>query len=181
MYLPGFQAAGRTLSSSGLISGASGNLSIRLQDHIFITRHGSVLSALTSTDLIETGIYADDSATPLASCELPIHRAIYTETSAHVIVHAHPPSAVTLSLINGGLELPGGVVAVGTSAGIVAGVLSDEIARELKKNSLVMVRGHGSFAIGKTLLEVCRATLRFEEDCTAACRERALMVKKPTE
>ncbi len=32
MYLPEFQTTGRALADSGLISGASGNLSIRLKD-----------------------------------------------------------------------------------------------------------------------------------------------------
>ena len=100
MYLPQFQAAGRMLAESGLITGTSGNLSIRLKDRLIITRHDSVLSALTSADLIETGIYEDDSATPLASWELPVHRAIYIATSARAIVHAHPPCAVTLSLLD---------------------------------------------------------------------------------
>ncbi len=181
MYLPEFQAAGRTLADSGLITGASGNLSIRLKDRLIITRHDSVLAALTSEDLIETGIHADDSATPLASWELPVHRAIYTGTSARAIVHAHPPSAVTLSLLETGPESPGGVMVVGTSTGIVAGVLADEIARELKKRSLVMVRGHGSFAVGKTLEEACRLTVKFETECTKLCRKRSISILKTSE
>ena len=181
MYLPQFQTAGRTLADSGLISGASGNLSIRLKDRLIITRHDSVLSALTSADIIETGIYADDSSTPLASWELPVHRAIYIGTSALAIVHAHPPCAVTLSLVEKRLELPSKVAIVGTNAGIVPGVLADEIACELKKHPLVMVKGHGSFARGKTLEEVCALTIKFEEDCTRLCRQRAILILKASE
>ena len=181
MYLPQFQITGRALADSGLISGASGNLSIRVKERLIITRHGSVLSALTSTDLIETGIYADDCSTPMASWELPVHRAIYIGTPARAVVHAHPPSAVTLSLVEKKLELPSKVAIVGTNAGIVPGVLADEIACELKKHPLVMVKGHGSFAIGKTLEEACAITIKFEEDCTRLCRQRAIPILKTSE
>ena len=181
MYLPEFQAAGRTLLDSGLITGASGNLSIRVKDHLIITRHGSILSALVSSGLVQTGIYADDSATSLASCELPVHRAIYIGTSALAIVHAHPPCAVTLSVRKTNSELPGGVVVVGTSTGIVAGVLAGEIACELKKHPMVMVKGHGSFAIGKTLKEACALTTGFEENCKRTCLRHSVLVKPVNE
>ena len=172
MYLPQFQITGRALADSGLISGASGNLSIRVKERLIITRHGSVLSTLNSEDLIETGIYIDDSATPLASWEMPVHRAIYVGTLARAIVHAHPPSAVTLSLAKKRLELSSMVAIVGTSNSIVPGALAHEIACELKKHPLVMVKGHGSFATGKTLEEACALSIKFEEDCTRLCRRR---------
>ena len=180
MYLPEFQKAGRTLADSGLISGASGNLSIRLKDRLIITRHGSVLSTLTSADLIETGINADDNATSLASWELPVHRAICVATSAHAIVHAHPPCAVTLSLLDEP-EPQGVAVVIGTSTGIVPGVLAGEITRELKKHPLVMVKGHGSFAIGKTLAEACEHTIKFETECARLCRQRSIPIQKTSE
>jgi len=181
MYLPEFQAAGRKLADSGLVSGASGNLSVRLKDRLIITRHGSVLASLTAADLIETGIRVDDRSTPLASWELPVHRAIYIGTSACAIVHAHPPEAVTLTLVEKTLAMSGEVVVLGTSTGIVPGVLADEIARELKKHPLVMVKGHGSFATGKTLTEACALTIKFEEDCAMLCRQKAILVQKASE
>jgi L-fuculose-phosphate aldolase len=180
VYLPQFQTVGRMLAESGLITGASGNLSIRIKDRLIITRHGSVLSELTDADLIETGIYKDDHSTPLASWELPVHRAIYVATHTLAVVHAHPPYAITLSLLDKP-EFQGGIVTVGTSNGIVAGVLADEIACELEKRPLVMVRGHGSFAIGKTLEEACRLTLKFEEECKRICIQRSILIKQPAE
>jgi L-fuculose-phosphate aldolase len=110
-----------------------------------------------------------------------VHRAVYIGTSALAIVHAHPPSAVTLSLLDTRIELPGNAVVVGTSAGIVAGVLADEIARELKKRPLVVVKGHGSFAVGRTLKEACELTIKFETECARLCRLRSLVVKERQE
>jgi L-fuculose-phosphate aldolase len=181
VYLPQFQTAGRTLANRGLISGSSGNLSVRLQGRIVITRHGSLLSDLTSEDLIETSFEPGDGATHMASWELPVHRAIYSGTTALAIVHAHPPNSVTLSLIDKMLELPEEVSVVGAKTGIVAGILAAEITRDIKKHPLVMVKGHGSFAVGNTLEEACVLTITFEENCTRLCRQRALAGKERQE
>jgi L-fuculose-phosphate aldolase len=165
MYLARFQAAGKALAANGLITGSSGNLSIRIKDKLIITRHGSILSNLSDDDLIETVISSDDSKTPLASWELPVHRAIYLATATLAIVHAHPPYAVALSLADTAATKQADSPVIGESCGVVAGVLADEIAQALKKCPLVMVRGHGSFAIGETLDEALDATLQFEKKC----------------
>ena len=98
MILSQFQTVGRDLFTTGLVSSHSGNLSIRLGERIIITRRNSGLGCLGEHDLIETGISKNDRNTPLASIELAVHRAIYRETPALAIVHAHPPHAVALSL-----------------------------------------------------------------------------------
>jgi hypothetical protein len=46
MFLTQFQNVGRALSNRGLVSSASGNLSIRMGDHLIITRRGSNLGGL---------------------------------------------------------------------------------------------------------------------------------------
>jgi L-fuculose-phosphate aldolase len=74
--------------------------------------------------------------------------------------------------------MPGNVAVVGTNTEIVAGILPDEIARELKKHPLVMVKGHGSFATGKTLEEACERTIRFEKDCSVSCRQNVIAVQE---
>jgi L-fuculose-phosphate aldolase len=181
LYLSQFQAAGLAVSAHGLITGSSGNLSIRLKDRLIITRHGSVLSSLNESDLIETGIYTDDSVTPMASWELPVHRAVYIGTTASCLVHAHPPRAVSLTLTDEKVDIPGGVAVLGMSTGIVPGVLAAEIARELGKHPLVMVKGHGSFASGKTLEEACELTLSFEDSCKRTCIQYSIPIKRAVE
>lgn len=98
MILTQFQTVGHDLFTRGLVSSHSGNLSIRLGDRLIITRRGCRLGCLEEHDLIETGINKNDRFTPLASTELPTHRAIYQTTSALAIVHAHPPHVTALSL-----------------------------------------------------------------------------------
>ena len=98
MFLTQFQNVGQCLFHRGLVSSQSGNLSIRMGDRLIITRRGSNLGYLQENDLIETGINKNDRWTPLASIELPVHRAIYQTTQARAIVHAHPVHVVALSM-----------------------------------------------------------------------------------
>lgn len=186
MSLVQFQKVGRDLFTSGLICGTSGNLSIRLGDRVLITRRSSALSSLEEQDLIETGIIKNDRFTPIASSELPVHRAIYQHTNATAIVHAHPPHAVALSLNeteiipndDEGKKLISYVPIVGhTPDTIVPGILADVVSDNFQHTRIVMVRGHGSFAIGQILEEAYQITAAFEESCKVLCLLKSLQVK----
>ncbi|MFH1003821.1 MAG: aldolase [Chloroflexota bacterium] len=187
MILAQFQAVGNNLFTRGLIASHSGNLSIRLGDRLLITRRGSMLGCLEEHDLVETGINKNDRATPLASVELAVHRAIYQQTSAMAVVHAHPPHAVALSLTGTeivppdaeGLAVAGRVPVVGWHTEVKAGGLADVIARALQHGRVVMVHGHGSFATGQLLEEADGSTTMFEESCRIICLLRSLRVGSP--
>jgi L-fuculose-phosphate aldolase len=186
MILSQFQTVGRDLFARGLISSHSGNMSIRMGDSIIITRRGSMLNCLQEHDLIETGINKNSRSTPLASMELAVHRAIYRETQASAIVHAHPPHTVALSLTDTEIEIiPGGVEGlsimgkvpvVGWNMEVKPGGLADIIARALKQHRIIMVHGHGSFAIGQLLEEAYNFITRLEESCQVLCLLKSLQV-----
>jgi L-fuculose-phosphate aldolase len=183
MILSQFKTVGHDLFSRGLVSSHSGNLSIRLGDSIIITRRGSQLGCLEENDLIETGISKNNRATPLASVELPVHRAIYQQTSAQAIVHAHPPHAIALSLTENEivpteewLTVIGQVPVLGWNMKIIPGGLADIIAQTLKKHRIVMVHGHGSFAIGQLLEEAYSFTTALEASCQVSCLLKSLQV-----
>ncbi len=173
----------------GLVSSHAGNLSIRMGDRLVITRRGSQLGSLKECDLIETGITRNDRFTPLASTELAVHRAIYMNTSASAIVHAHPPHAVALSLtgmeiipdIAEGIASFGHVPVLGQGGETKPGILADEISEALQKHRLVMVRGHGSFAIGQLLEEAYGSTTAFEESCQVTCLLKSLKPNQASE
>jgi len=185
MLLTQFQTVGRDLFTCGLISGFGGNLSIRMGDRIYITRRGSNKGSLTENDIIETGIYKNDRQTPLASSELAVHRAIYQHTSASAVVHAHPPHAVALSLSekeivpsdDDGKEMFGQVPVIGCQLQMLASAYADIIAETLKHGRIVMLRGHGSFAIGQLLAEAYEITSIFEESCKILCLLKSLQTK----
>ena len=189
MNLDRLQTVGRDLFARGLVSSNSGNLSIRLGDSLAITRRGSMLNCLTEHDLIETGISKNNRLTPLASSELPVHRAIYRKTQAQAIVHAHPPHAIALSLTETeitpgtveGLAAIGKIPVLGWNTQVAAGGLADVIAQALKQCRIVMVHGHGSFAIGQLLEEAYNLTTALEEGCQVLCLLKSLQVSPMTE
>jgi L-fuculose-phosphate aldolase len=168
-----FQSIGRDLFVAGLISSHGGNMSVRMGDRILITRRGSMLGRLTARDIIDIGLDDNDANVTLASTEIVVHRAIYQSTAALAIVHTHPPYAIAQSLVKDeilpidseGSYLLHKVPVV--SAELTAG--SDEVAalvpRWLKEYDLVMLRGHGPFAIGHLLEEAYQLTSVFETTC----------------
>jgi L-fuculose-phosphate aldolase len=135
-----------------------------------ITRRGSALGHLVEQDLVETGLFRDDPSTPLASTELPVHRAIYHRTSASAIIHAHLPDATALSLttceiipvVGNRQDQIGRVPVIGYQQEVGPGEFADEIARSLVEHRVVMVYGHGSFARGQQLGEALDCTIELE-------------------
>jgi L-fuculose-phosphate aldolase len=170
---PFFKAVGERLFAQGLISLYSGNLSIRINDHLIITRSGSALNTISEDDLIETGISVDDLATPLASSELKVHRSIYQNTPAEAIVHAHPLYAITLSFMQEkivpcdmeGRDIVSTVPVLAEEGVVKAGALNKEIAEAMRQYKIVLVRSHGTFAAAKSLEEAYYYTTVFERSC----------------
>ncbi len=155
-----FQQVGADLFAARLNNTHSGNLSLRLNRMLAITRTGSMLHRLGHNDVVETLIDGDDLETPRASREIPVHRAIYRATGAQAVVHAHPPHVIALSLLvdrimpldgEGRYYFPNGIpiLTVDNPVG------SEEVARGLppllKTSPIVVVRGHGTFAFGTDL------------------------------
>jgi len=139
---------------------------------------------LEEHDLIETGISKNDRSTPLASIELAVHRTIYQQTPASAIIHAHPPHAIALSLTETeivpsdaeGLSIVDRVPVLGWNMKVTLGGLADIIAQALNQHKIVMVHGHGSFAIGQLLEEAHNRTTTLEESCQVICLLKSLQV-----
>ncbi|MHB1127129.1 MAG: aldolase [Bacillota bacterium] len=165
-----FQKTGRDLFLSGIISSHGGNLSVRVGDRILITRRGSMLAHLEERDIIETGLHKNDSGIALASSEVGVHRAIYQQTSALAIVHAHPPYSVVLSLTRDeivpvdseGSYLLHKVPVVAAEQTVGSAEVARIIPPVLKQYKIAMLRGHGSFAAGQFLEEAYQWTSSLE-------------------
>ena len=168
-----FKRIGRYLFREGLVHSHGGNMSVRNEDKILITRRGAMLSELKEEDIIEVGMEpgANDKD---ASVELPSHRAVYKQGGANAIIHAHPANAIAISLTDNKV-VPQDVEGIHLlkAASIVRvrdGVGSAEVARLLPSflnggNRVVMVKGHGSFAVGKDLEEAYKYTSVLENSC----------------
>lgn len=182
-----FQRIGRDLFLSGLVSSHGGNMSMRLGDRLVITRRGLQLGQITAEDIVETGLYEDDSNIMLASSETPVHRAIYLNTAALAIVHAHTKAAIALSLLedeivpidNEGSYLLHKVPVV--SSELASGSsIADLVAASLKQYKIIMVRGHGCFATGQLLEEAYQWVSCLEESSQILyyCRTLGSQIKE---
>jgi L-fuculose-phosphate aldolase len=168
-----FQEIGRDLYVAALVSSHGGNLSMRFGDRVVIKRRGAMLGRLKEGDLIETGLEKTDSGVMLASTELVVHRAIYRATPALAIVHAHPRTAIALSLSRDGIvpidnegsyllhKVP--VVAAEFASG--SAEMVERLPAALQEYKIAMLRGHGCFAIGQTLDEAFQWVSCLEESC----------------
>ena len=171
--LKDFQRVGRDLFTAGLNNSHSGNLSVRCGDRLVITRSGSMLGHLEEGDLIETGLEKDDSNTTLASTEVGVHRAIYRKTPALSIVHAHPPHAIALSLLEDeiipvdseGSYLLKKIPVLRAEQTIGSKEVEEKLPEYFGEYKIVMVRGHGSFAVGQTMEEAHKWTSSLESAC----------------
>ncbi len=168
-----FRDIGRDIFVSGLISSHAGNISVLVGDKIVIKRRGAMLGRLRPEDLIETALDRNDSGVVLASTELIVHRAIYHATPALAVVHTHSRTAIALSLSRDEIipvdneasytlkKAP--VLMVEYASG--SKEMADVVANALREYKIVILRGHGSFAIGQTLEEAFHWTTMLEEAC----------------
>ena len=168
-----FRRIGRDLFVAGLVSSHGGNMSVRQGDRILITRRGSMLAQLEERDVIDIGLEENDANVTLASTEIVVHRAIYQQTSALAIVHTHPPYAIAQSLVKDEIvpvdsegsyllhKVP--VVEAQLTAG--SSEVAELLPTRLKEYDLVMLRGHGPFAIGHLLEEAYQLTSVLEMTC----------------
>ncbi len=158
-----FKKYGELLWKADLISYHAGNMSVKLDDGILITKTGAPLGFLKESDLIKAGF---TGSTEGASSELYVHQMIYQMTDALAVIHSHPVNAVILSLIKDKIIPPDteAHLLIGESINVVEGSAED-IARSLIDSRIVMVRGHGSFAKGKSLEEAFSITTTLERSC----------------
>ncbi len=171
-----FRDVGRDLYVQNLTSSHGGNLSLRIGDRVVIKRRGAQLGRLKPHDLIETNIEKNDSGVALASTELLVHRMIYQMTPALAVVHCHPRTAIAFSLSrdeivpidNEASYLLKKVPVIWEEFASGTPEMARNLANTLQAYKIVMLRGHGSFAIGQTLDEAFHWSSILEESCQIA-------------
>jgi L-fuculose-phosphate aldolase len=181
-----FVKIGRLAWQQGLFSSHGGNMSVRVGDRILITRRGSMLGSLEKEDVIETSLFSNDTHITLASTEIIVHRAIYKSTSALAVFHAHPPCAVALSMLCSEIVLEDSegsyilkkVPVVQTALTVGAKEVAEAIPAYLNDFKVVMLKGHGSFAVGTLLEEAFSLTSSLEHSCRISHYMRAFTGEK---
>jgi L-fuculose-phosphate aldolase len=162
---------GRLLFERRLISGWGGNLSCRVaKERILITGQHAPLGFLDAKDLV----LVDRDGRPVKqtrqpSSETPLHLAAYHGTEASAVIHVHPPMVLTFSLSHRSF-VPlsfeekytiGEVPVIPQETPTVTDTA--RVVEELKLRPIVILRGHGTVAIGKDLKEAFLLTDLLEE------------------
>jgi L-fuculose-phosphate aldolase len=162
-----FERIGKRLFQEGLVGANFGNMSVREERGFSITRTGAYLDARVMP------VFVPDvgDAPKEASNEYRVHREVYRETSHLALVHAHPVHAVAASLhaevivpsdCEGEMLCPRIPVVEGRPG---TDEIACAVAGGLRDTHIVIVRGHGTFAAGKTLDEAYIYTSIAEYAC----------------
>jgi L-fuculose-phosphate aldolase len=162
---------GKLLFERRLISGWGGNLSCRLGEHDFlITGQHAPLGFLNTKHLVRIdrdGRPQDEGQKP--SSETPMHLAIYAGTDAQVIIHTHPPMVLAFSLTHENF-VPisfeekytiGEVPIIFQDTPTVT--RPEKVVSELKYHPVIILKGHGTVAIGNDFEESFLLTDLLEE------------------
>ena len=162
---------GKLLFDRRLISGWGGNLSCRIgHEGFLITGQHAPLGFLTPEDLVQIDHDGKSSnQTQRASSETPLHLAVYRGTDAQAIVHVHPPMVLAFSLSHESF-VPvsfeekytiGEVPIIPQDTPTVT--QPEPVVSELKYHPVVIIKGHGTVAIGKNFQEAFLFTDLLEE------------------
>jgi L-fuculose-phosphate aldolase len=163
---------GKLLFERRLVSGWGGNLSCRVgKSGFLITGQHAPLGFLTVKDLVQiTREGKPIKKNQRASSETPLHLAVYKGTEAQAIVHAHPPMVLAFSLTQDNNFVPlsfeekytiGEVPIIAQDTPTVT--KPARLVEELKYRPVVIIKGHGTVAIGKDLQEAFLLTDLLEE------------------
>ena len=162
----------RLLVELGLLEFKGGNLSARIgENEMLITRRAASKGSMLDDDVVRTAIDHLDENANLASSTYEIHRAIYQQTEARAVIHAHPSKTVTLSMFRDELvpQEENGMLYLRPKVSVVApptlfgwNLAADEMANCLRTENVVIQKWHGTFAKGVDLVEAFHRTRAVE-------------------
>ncbi len=164
---------GKVLYQEGLVNSHAGNISVRFENSIYITKTGAMLGYLTPDDIVEVPVVGTSPNDKIASSELIVHREIYKKTEHKAIIHAHPIHAVSLTFFledtfipidnEGKLfvkEVP--IIEVENASG--SKELADKLSNKFKSTgrNIILIKKHGSFVAHKDLNYALKLTSDLE-------------------
>ena len=148
------------LLTTGLIIGTSGNVSVRVGEHVIITPSGRDYRSLTPRDVAVVDLSGDTiDGEMLPSSETPLHLSVYeSNPDVTAIVHAHSIYATAISTVLDllptihyqMLEL-GGAVRVAPYRTFGTDELAEVTSQALQGRTAVIMKNHGSLATAATL------------------------------
>jgi L-fuculose-phosphate aldolase len=149
------------LLTSGLIINTSGNVSLRIGEHVAITPSGRDYRTLNPGDIAVVNLKGDlIEAEFLPSSETPLHLAIYdSNPDVTAIIHTHSVDATAISTVLD-RQLPaihyqmvdlGGAVPIAPYRTFGSAELADVTSKALQGRSAVIMKNHGALTTADTL------------------------------
>ena len=179
----------------GYAFGSTGNLSVRIEDRVWITPTGRSLRNLAPAELALIGLDGAPLNGNRASKEAPFHLAIYREAGerAGAVVHLHPTHAVALACLEEFGELPAitpyclmrvaplAVVPYYRPGAPELAAAIGEAARA--GHECMLLRNHGLVTAGRTIEEAADRAEELEETAKLhfLLRGERVRVLSPTE
>lgn len=193
---------GRKLYEKNLLAGWEGNLSEKRGDHILITASGLSKSSIQEKDLLWVDLKGQsfsqkkkqrknlkssrhDKPAPKPSSELEMHLAVYkAQKKAKALIHAHPPSAIALSLAKPQWKylppvLPEMIVLMGRvpiAPYICPGTkeLGEGLKSFVKKHQALILSHHGAIVWAENLNKAFMLMEQLEQCCKILILAEAL-------
>lgn len=92
--------AGARVAAAGISPGSSGNVSIRVDDVVYMSGTGTDLGRLVESDIAVVSRFGEPLRGAKPSKELSLHLAFYEKNPEHTaVVHLHSPFAVAASCL----------------------------------------------------------------------------------
>ncbi len=155
--------AGKRLFDRGLVTGTSGNLSVRVGDRIIATPSGAPLDSLDAESLSTIDLSGTHLGGAVPTSEVPLHLAVYRHTAASAIAHTHAVASTAVSCVCD--ELPalhynvlqlGGAPRTSRYATFGSEQLGAHVVQALTGGRhAALMQNHGSIALGSTMAEAC--------------------------
>lgn len=164
-------AAALSLRETGLVVNTSGNVSIRVGDHVVITPSGRDYAALQAEDICVLDLGGDRvDGEHLPSSETPLHLAVYNgDPSVTAIVHTHSVHATVASTLTEVLPTIhyqmvdlGGAVPVAPYATFGSDELAQSVMGVLPGRAAALMQNHGAITVGDCLQKALSRSITLE-------------------
>lgn len=144
-----------------VVSGKSGNVSIRLNNYIAITPTLKAINGLNQKDIVLVDMNANPLTDGKPSSEVGMHLEIYKKRpDVNAIIHVHSPYATGFAFSNKKIKRLEGFGQIKNS--YIESIEyekpgSDELAKSvsenIKKDDVLLLKNHGIICVGKNLKE----------------------------
>jgi L-fuculose-phosphate aldolase len=159
------------LLQTGLVVNTSGNVSVRVDDHIVITPSGCAYEELTAKDILVLDLDGNPvDGDLLPSSEAPLHLSVYaSDESVRSIVHTHSVYATAVSTLVS--ELPaihyqiedlGGPVPVAAYQTFGTPELAASVTEAIRGRSAALMQNHGAVTVADTVEKALARSVTLE-------------------